>query len=78
MKDSIGDFERYVLLAILHRVEQAYGVTIRDEIRERLGRAPAYGAIYTALSRLEKKGMVSFREGAPTDVRGGRANTSEH
>lgn len=73
MTKSIGDFERYVLLAVLRRGEQAYGVTIRDEIQERTGRAPAFGAIYTTLSRLEKKGMVDSHEGDPTEVRGGRA-----
>jgi PadR family transcriptional regulator, regulatory protein PadR len=69
---SIGDLERCVLVAILHLRSNAYGVTIREEIGERLGRTPAFGAIYTALSRLEKKGLVVPREGEATSSRGGR------
>jgi PadR family transcriptional regulator PadR len=70
---SLGEFEQVVLLAVLRLGEKAYGVTIRAEIARCTGRSPAPGALYTALSRLEVKGLVQSRFGDPTPQRGGRA-----
>ena len=52
---------------------QAYGMTIRLEIEERTGRSVSIGAVYTTLRRLQGKGYVSSRLGAPSRSRGGRA-----
>ena len=71
-KDFLGEFEEFVLLAILKQPENAYGVTIRQTIEES-GRPTSYGAIYTTLDRLEKKGYVSSQWGEATAERGGRA-----
>jgi len=68
----LGEFEQLVLLAVLRLGENAYGVTILDEIRRRTGRQPALGAIYTTLARLERKKLVSYRIGDPLPERGGR------
>jgi len=70
---TLGDFEQIVLLAILRRAGDAYGVSIREEIADRTGRAVAPGALYTALDRLEDKTLVKSRMGDPTPQRGGRA-----
>jgi PadR family transcriptional regulator PadR len=70
---SLGEFEQIVLLAILRLGDQAYGVTILAEIAEHTGRNPAPGALYTTLHRMEDKGLITFRDGAPTPERGGRA-----
>lgn len=69
----LGEFEQVVLLAILRLEDDAYGVTIREEIHACTRRAVSPGAIYTTLERLEQKGYVVAREGAPTPQRGGRA-----
>ena len=69
----LGHFEREILMALVRLRENAYGVTIRQEVEKRTGRTVAVGAIYTALGRLERKGYVSSRMGAATAVRGGRA-----
>ena len=71
--DVLGEFEQMVLLAIAHRGEEAYGVTIRSEIVRRTGRNVAIGALYTALDRLERKGLVSSSMSEPTPERGGRS-----
>jgi PadR family transcriptional regulator, regulatory protein PadR len=68
-----GEFEQLILLAILRLGDRAYGVTIRTEISERAGRSVTPGALYTALDRLEDKGLVKSRVGEPTPQRGGRA-----
>ena len=71
--DSLGEFEQSLLLAIVHLGERAYGVTIRQEIEARTGRDVAVGALYTSLSRLEKKGYVRSEMSDPTPQRGGRS-----
>jgi PadR family transcriptional regulator, regulatory protein PadR len=70
---SLGEFEQIVLLAILRVGEEAYGVTIGSEIQHQTGRAPAAGALYTTLDRLEDKGLVHSQMGDPIPQRGGRA-----
>jgi PadR family transcriptional regulator, regulatory protein PadR len=70
---TLGEFEQVVLLAILRLGDDAYGVTIRAELAKRAGRTVAPGALYTALERLEAKGVITSRMGDPTPQRGGRA-----
>ena len=70
---SLGEFEQIVLLAVLRLGEEAYGVTILNEIAARTGRNPSPGALYTTLHRMEDKGLVTSRDGCPTPERGGRA-----
>jgi PadR family transcriptional regulator PadR len=70
---NLGEFEQLILLAILRLGDDAYGVTVRAELAERGGRNVAPGALYTALERLEAKGVIISRMGEPTPQRGGRA-----
>ena len=70
---ALGDFEQLVLLAILRLRDDAYGITIRDEIENRARRTASLGAIYTALDRLEKRKFVTSWTGGATPERGGRA-----
>jgi DNA-binding PadR family transcriptional regulator len=71
--DVLGEFEQSALLAVAHLGENAYGVTIRREIEARTGRHVSIGALYTALDRLERKGLVSSSMSDPTPERGGRS-----
>ena len=71
--DFVGEFELYVMLALAHLGDDAYGVTIRREIEARTGRTVAIGAVYATLARLEEKGLVRFRVSDPQPVQGGRA-----
>lgn len=70
---NLGEFEQLILLAILRLRNDAYGVTIRAELADRTGRSVAPGAMYTALDRLESKGLIASRMSDPTPQRGGRA-----
>jgi DNA-binding PadR family transcriptional regulator len=70
---SLGEFEQLVLLAILRIGEDAYAVPIIEEIESRASRDVSHAAVYIALKRLEKKGLVSSRLADPTSERGGRA-----
>jgi DNA-binding PadR family transcriptional regulator len=69
----LGTLEQIVLLAAMRLGDRAYGMTIRDEIEKRTGRAVSFGAVYVTLQRLEDKGFVSSWIGEPTAERGGRA-----
>ena len=70
---ALGEFEQMVLLAILQVKDDAYGVTIHEELERRTKRKVARGAIYMTLDRLEKKGLLESWAAAPTAERGGRA-----
>jgi DNA-binding PadR family transcriptional regulator len=70
---NLGEFEQLILLAILRLGDAAYGVTIRAELAKRAERNIAPGAMYTALERLEAKGLIKSRMSDPTPQRGGRA-----
>jgi PadR family transcriptional regulator PadR len=72
MPHIIGDFEQLILFALVRLGADAYGVTIRREIEMRTNRAISPGALYTALDRLEKRGLVTSRLGDPTPERGGK------
>lgn len=72
MGRALGEFEQFILLALVRLGEDAYGVTIKEEIERQTGRGIFVGAVYTALSRLEKQGCVSSYTGDPTPKRGGR------
>jgi DNA-binding PadR family transcriptional regulator len=71
--DFIGEFELYVLLAIAHLGDEAYGVAIRQEIADRTGRDTTFGAVYATLGRLSEKGLTQFSLSDPQPVSGGRA-----
>ena len=73
MGDHLGRFEHFLLLAVMRLGEDAYGMTIRRELADHTGRDIAVGAIYTALARLERRGLVQSWLGEPTPERGGKA-----
>jgi PadR family transcriptional regulator len=72
MRTYLGEFEQLLLFALRHLEEDAYGARIRTAIEERTGRLVSPGAIYTALDRLERRGLVSSWLGDPTAQRGGK------
>ncbi len=68
----LGEFQELVLLTILVLAENAYGVTIQDELGSRTGRNISRGALHTALTRLDEKGFITSEYGGATAERGGR------
>lgn len=67
-----------MLLAVLRRGDDAYAVSVRDEIGARAGREVTRGAVYVTLDRLERKGYLSSRMGEPLQERGGKARRLFH
>lgn len=72
-KQFLGEFEEFVLLAIMRLGKGAYGVPIADAIEGATGKRVSTGALYTTLARLEEKGFISSYLGEKTEERGGRA-----
>ncbi len=72
MPQHPGEFEQLVLLALARLGDDGYGVSVREEIQRRTGRAASFSAVYAALGRLEGKELIRSRFGEPTPERGGR------
>jgi DNA-binding PadR family transcriptional regulator len=68
----LGGFEQAVLLALLRLGDGAYAVPLREELVAQIGRSVSRGAVYTALDRLEVRGLVRSRLGESAPSRGGR------
>jgi PadR family transcriptional regulator, regulatory protein PadR len=61
----LGSLEEQVMLAVVRRGDDAYGMNVRRELEEVTNRDVAIGAVYATLDRLEAKGLVlSSRPGA--------------
>ncbi len=61
----LGAFEQLILFSVLQLEDEAYGVSIRENIEERTRRTVSIGAIYTTLGRLEERGLVRARTEKP-------------
>jgi PadR family transcriptional regulator PadR len=73
MTPTLSNFELMVMLAIIRIGDDAYGVSISNEIEETTGSEVLLGSVYDALARLEDKGLISSALGEATAERGGRA-----
>lgn len=72
MSSPLGDLEQLLLFAIVRLGGSASGAEIRDEVADRTGRTVSPGAIYTVMSRLEDRGLVTGGIDGPAPSRGGR------
>ena len=73
-RPHLGEFEILVLLAALRLGEDdAYAVSIVDEIESRTLRSVQRAAVYVVLQRLEKKGLIATRMSQPIAERGGKS-----
>ena len=72
MKGShLGEFQEIVLLTIMLLNENAYGVSIKRAIKVRANLTISRGALHTALTRLEEKGLITSWQGEANKDRGG-------
>ncbi len=72
MKGYIGEFEELVLLTVASLGENAYGVSIKEDIEKRSDRTISIGALHSTITRLEEKNFLKSWLGEPTQERGGR------
>jgi len=69
----LGEFEYLLITAAAALNDNAYGVSIREEIESTTRRRCSIGALYTTIDRLEKKGLVTTWMSDATPERGGRS-----
>jgi DNA-binding PadR family transcriptional regulator len=60
-RETFGEFEHQVMLAILQLGGEAYSVSIVEELEQRTGREVAQAAVFIVLRRLEEKGLLTSR-----------------
>lgn len=72
MKGYIGEFEELVLLTVAVLGEDAYGVSIKEDIEARSNRGISIGSLHSTIARLEEKGFLKSFLGGATQERGGR------
>jgi PadR family transcriptional regulator len=68
----LGEFEQILLFALLRQDGEAHGAAIALEIEARTGRQVSPGAVYTALDRMEGRGLIESWLDDASDERGGR------
>ena len=68
----VSRIEEIILLSIWRLQDNAYGITILDEVAKATGKTWLTGSIYASLGRLLKRQLVASVEGDPTPERGGR------
>jgi PadR family transcriptional regulator, regulatory protein PadR len=71
--ERLPEVELLTLLAVARIGEGAYGVAILDEIRTSSGMEASVAAVYAALERLDRQGLVRVSLSDPVAERGGRA-----
>jgi DNA-binding PadR family transcriptional regulator len=69
---NLGEFQELVMLSVGILYDDAYGVSIQDEIKRQTGRKVTLSTIHAALNRLEDKGFLTSQMGGATEERGGR------
>lgn len=65
--------EENVLLTILKLKDNAYIVSIKDQLERFTNKNLSFGALYVSLNRLIKYGYLESHIGESSSVRGGRA-----
>jgi PadR family transcriptional regulator PadR len=73
MTAALNHIELLALIAMIRLGDQAYGVTIHEEIERAAGRGVSVAGVYSALDRLEQRGFARVWHSEPRAERGGRA-----
>jgi DNA-binding PadR family transcriptional regulator len=72
---ELSKAEEMVLLAIWRLEKEAYGVTIRRQIRKDTGRDYTFGTLYGLLRQMDRKGYIRKFQTVPLPKKGGRSKT---
>lgn len=65
--------EEIILLCILKQDNNAYGVSIREQIRQDTGDLWSFASIYKPLDKLTRKNYVQKIKSSPLPERGGKS-----
>ncbi|MEO9869064.1 PadR family transcriptional regulator [Ekhidna sp.] len=71
-KEHLGEFEELVLLMIVLLKDDAYGLAIRNALKEHANRTVTIGGVHGTVNRLQGKGFIESNLGGASELRGGR------
>lgn len=71
MKNILSRADEILLLAILRLKDNAYGVTISEEVKKRTGKDLTLGSLWVSLDILAKRGLIEKQVSDPTEKRRG-------
>lgn len=69
---GLGEFEELILLAVCILGENAYGISVKNEVEKHSQRTVLLGAVHITLYRLQDKGLLESEMGGNTAKRGDR------
>jgi len=69
----LSRIEEILLISILKLGENAYGVSIREQVLKDTGEKWSFASIYPPLDSLKMKGFVNKTKGSPSPERGGKS-----
>ncbi|UCE42379.1 MAG: helix-turn-helix transcriptional regulator [Candidatus Aminicenantes bacterium] len=72
---EISRAEEMVLLSIWRLGDEAYGVSVRRQIRKDTRKDYTYGTLYGLLRQMDHKGYIQKIKGNPLPKKGGRGKT---
>jgi PadR family transcriptional regulator PadR len=73
VRSTLNRLDVLALLALARLGEDAYGVAVCEDISAITGRDVSVAAVYVALDRLERRGLVKAWSSDPRPERGGRS-----
>ncbi len=69
---NLGELEELIMLSVGILYDDAYGLAIQNEIKERCKRSISISTVHSVTTRLEEKGFISARYDGAIPERGGR------
>ncbi len=70
--------EEFILLAVFYLKEDAYAVRIRKHLKDITEKSWSYGALFTSLEQMVRKGYLKSYLTEPLAIRGGRSKRIYH
>ncbi|MFY0628062.1 MAG: helix-turn-helix transcriptional regulator [Reichenbachiella sp.] len=68
----LGEFEELIMLTVGVLNENAYGLSVKNEVSDQSGRKVTLSAVHASLNRLEEKGFLESGLGEASKERGGK------
>jgi DNA-binding PadR family transcriptional regulator len=72
-REHLGELEEIILMITGSLVNNAYAVSVMDELKSSTGRSINVSAVHAVMKRLETKGYLRSHVGGATKERGGRS-----
>ncbi len=71
--EHLGELEELILMITGSLIDNAYAVSVMDELKASTGRSINVSAVHAVMKRLETKGFLRSHVGGATNERGGRS-----